>query len=1081
MAEAAPPTLHGALSGGLELPAGVTHLAAPTSGAAASGGSDVALFALRQRCIRATYDRESGLFFLEAASEAILGEAGALPAAAGGESECSADDFDRAVQAAQEYAFTLEGARPKDVCKVLGRLVRQLERACGGGGSGERAMSVDSDGGDSDADMYSSDDDEGEYLDDDEDEQEHEDLDEDLKHSLRVKRRCIERDRRLKAEATGRTVDELQADEAAAARGEKPMADKDKGKEKADASNGESFDERARVANQIFSSEEATSLLLSELEAAIRVSRTKFWYVDAVNDDAAHWRAELFFPLFDHAGEEASGDARRLAGQLQEVQQRHGQSSVEVEVSFHRDLYPFYPPSVRLVRPRFANHMIDRLAALSGMWSPVKRVSDLLDEVRKVLLTGNLDVACAMNSKEAYPGGAYPAAVYALCDLGRASQTLPRVQLLCPELFPSEEAQAAAAAAGSSGKRTRPEADDEGSSGGSGRNNKRAWAKGTGYGYDHGAPGYGSQGKVWDVKQYEKAEQRRLEETNSMLHTLLCDLRHPDAPPLDTDAALLAYQPTAAELSPRMCADLAEMLAMSVLSPYTERSLGSASWLEMGKHPRMYATLLAVVRLLATDATAAQCLFVDARCKAAPGAGGSGSPGAVQVKAVADVLASQARSAELFLRTLGEDGNAGLGDAASITAACKQAASVGAEKELDGPLARCIIAADKAVKAIEPASRALIGGGGGDGGAHGGAPASESGAVEASPRFSARTTRSRAKGKRRAANRDAVAAAGAAVLAGSAGDAAQEKSAPEGSEAAYAAAVNDLLFDSCDLVNVSAAQTPHHYAKKDTKGTTDGGGAIGSTSRERMRRLAHDAVALQTSLPVSRSSTIIVRIDDRRPDLLRAVITGPEDTPYSCGAFVLDVGFPSRYPDVPPQVNLQTTGRNTVRFNPNLYNCGKVCLSLLGTWSGAEGETWSKASSTLLQVFISVQSLIFVPQPYFNEPGYESTMGTPEGDRHSQAYDDVIRVATVQWAMVNALEKPMAGTEGFVRAHFRAKRNETLATVQAWIDDAKARASREGDNPDAQERRERGGISARVAAQQLESLLPKLTTMLDAL
>ena len=30
------------------------------------------------------------------------------------------------------------------------------------------------------------------------------------------------------------------------------------------------------------------------------------------------------------------------------------------------------------------------------------------------------------------------------------------------------------------------------------------------------------------------------------------------------------------------------------------------------------------------------------------------------------------------------------------------------------------------------------------------------------------------------------------------------------------------------------------------------------------------------------------------------------------------------------QVNLQTTGGGSVRFNPNLYNCGKVCLSLLG-------------------------------------------------------------------------------------------------------------------------------------------------------
>lgn len=39
-----------------------------------------------------------------------------------------------------------------------------------------------------------------------------------------------------------------------------------------------------------------------------------------------------------------------------------------------------------------------------------------------------------------------------------------------------------------------------------------------------------------------------------------------------------------------------------------------------------------------------------------------------------------------------------------------------------------------------------------------------------------------------------------------------------------------------------------------------------------------------------------------------------------------------------------------MRFNPNLYNCGKVCLSLLGTWSGGQGEGWDAHSSSALQV-----------------------------------------------------------------------------------------------------------------------------------
>lgn len=102
--------------------------------------------------------------------------------------------------------------------------------------------------------------------------------------------------------------------------------------------------------------------------------------------------------------------------------------------------------------------------------------------------------------------------------------------------------------------------------------------------------------------------------------------------------------------------------------------------------------------------------------------------------------------------------------------------------------------------------------------------------------------------------------------------------------------------------------------------------------------------------------------------------------------------FPNTYPNTPPLVNLQTTGGGSVRsvpaamrvralarcahlsltffshssrclfffhfclsFNPNLYNCGKVCLSLLGTWSGAAGENWSASTSTFLQVLVSDQ------------------------------------------------------------------------------------------------------------------------------
>ena len=57
---------------------------------------------------------------------------------------------------------------------------------------------------------------------------------------------------------------------------------------------------------------------------------------------------------------------------------------------------------------------------------------------------------------------------------------------------------------------------------------------------------------------------------------------------------------------------------------------------------------------------------------------------------------------------------------------------------------------------------------------------------------------------------------------------------------------------------------------------------------------------------------------------LQVLITGPADTPYANGCFEFDVYFPQDYPNSPPLVNLETTGGHSVRFNPNLYNDGKV-------------------------------------------------------------------------------------------------------------------------------------------------------------
>jgi baculoviral IAP repeat-containing protein 6 len=163
----------------------------------------------------------------------------------------------------------------------------------------------------------------------------------------------------------------------------------------------------------------------------------------------------------------------------------------------------------------------------------------------------------------------------------------------------------------------------------------------------------------------------------------------------------------------------------------------------------------------------------------------------------------------------------------------------------------------------------------------------------------------------------------------------------------------------------------------------------------------------------------------------RAMISGPDGTPYAGGLFIFDILCSSDYPNSAPKVNLCTTGGGSVRFNPNLYNCGKVCLSLLGTWQGEQAESWHPKTSTLLQVLMSVQALILVPDPFFNEPGYERIRGTPEGDKQAREYNEVIREATIRYAMIDNLRKPPPELRQAILSHFALRRADILANVRA--------------------------------------------------
>mmetsp|Transcript_15769 Transcript_15769/g.26347 ORF Transcript_15769/g.26347 Transcript_15769/m.26347 type:complete len:774 (+) Transcript_15769:104-2425(+) len=146
---------------------------------------------------------------------------------------------------------------------------------------------------------------------------------------------------------------------------------------------------------------------------------------------------------------------------------------------------------------------------------------------------------------------------------------------------------------------------------------------------------------------------------------------------------------------------------------------------------------------------------------------------------------------------------------------------------------------------------------------------------------------------------------------------------------------------------------------------------------------------------------IFICVDEEKATEVHAVIQGVDDTPYYGGFFYFTLIFPSNYPLSPPKVTLRTTGNGTVRFNPNLYSCGKVCLSILGTWSG---PGWTPGL-TLSSVLLSIQTLL-CPQPMLNEPGYENHSNVAE----LKAYNNIIQHETLRVALITNIKAILNGT-----------------------------------------------------------------------
>lgn len=164
-------------------------------------------------------------------------------------------------------------------------------------------------------------------------------------------------------------------------------------------------------------------------------------------------------------------------------------------------------------------------------------------------------------------------------------------------------------------------------------------------------------------------------------------------------------------------------------------------------------------------------------------------------------------------------------------------------------------------------------------------------------------------------------------------------------------------------------------------------------SKETIQRLLKDVKSIIKS-PLT-DNGIYYEHDDE--DMMKgyAMIVGPEDTPYYGGYYFFEFNFPLDYPHSPPKVIFCTNSEN-IRFNPNLYTSGKVCVSLLNTW---RGDQWTSCQ-TIGTVLLTLCSLL-CKNPLLNEPG------TSICNRDLKNYNEIIEFSNINIAICDIVNKKL--------------------------------------------------------------------------
>jgi len=894
---------------------------------------------------------------------------------------------------------------------------------------------------------------------------------------------------------------------------------------------------KSRQPKQIFTSAGASGILINDLVSIMESVKDTQIVADSIDDNIFQWNVKI-----------SNFDADTpLHEECEELMKKYNYDYIELQIEFSMDLYPFFPPLVKVIRPRLQGGMMLRVTTMEILkltyWSPARDMKSVLMDIKMFLANrARLDLNSERNDRERYPDGAYIDIEHHLLRLALVSEVTPRVnkkysfddvpqivkvmtvvpgpcdtpdmevessdnddnddneddpmasedeikkceqneqqKLLVMKVNQELDMKIAAATGGAeassseknvekgivnlvqdaSGAIKSVENSQDSSSiksvkssiklmkklckmkkKGSEDSNRKTIAKGTGY------SNWNHQG--WDVKAYMAAQNEKDRQIWMVLALIMEELKKfrrisavstRNLPDLLFEAAggpggavselasvetvneerdledirgckrKRKHSPEASPVDP--ISDLYAVLEGSALVPFLESRLQNNSFLEICRHIQVFKPIIGILREMAEQSclvsllgplpdqtTSLHTLLLNLEAQARivnEKVGKASANGSVPSKSKEPGTSSASSSSHNEAKIeMDYDPFHGIEPEPSKHSGEKSKNRV--HDDTQGlVIAREFLSLSKQVTEALNVTGILpdINGITATAASRTATPSPVSGSPEPGP-----------------------SSASIEVL----------DDVVENDEVKYVRIMGPLQYDSVEFASMGHAHINEFNS-------------AAKPSSQTIFRIAQEisSLAASSSLPCSLSSSVFVRSDDSKMTLLKAIITGPSETPYTGGVFEFDIFFPPGYPRCPPKVTFRTTGAGNVRFNPNLYMEGKVCLSLLGTWGGAKGEEWNADTSTIIQVLVSIQSLILVPEPYFNEPGYDRTYGTAVGNRESLQYNENVFKNNLRHAILGQIRKPPEGFQEVVRSHFFFKRDTLIRELETQAETYKSK------------------------------------------